>query len=75
MTVESTENKEKSISEKSNNIEAEYSDLYPGRKKIQTRTWLDKLFLKEKREQLEKTQCELNVYQCVQDSKIFTLTF
>ncbi|XP_043790260.1 mitochondrial inner membrane protease ATP23 homolog [Apis laboriosa] len=72
MTVESTENKEKSISEKSN-TEAEYSDLYPGRKEIRSRTWLDKLFLKEKREQLEKTQCEINVYNCVQDSSLVKL--
>ncbi|KOC64978.1 Mitochondrial inner membrane protease ATP23 like protein [Habropoda laboriosa] len=68
MTVNSEENKEQSVQQKCDNTNVGYSDLYPGRKQAPIRSWWSKLFLEEKLEQIQKTKCELNVYDCIKES-------
>ncbi|CAK9801281.1 Mitochondrial inner membrane protease ATP23 homolog [Anthophora quadrimaculata] len=73
MTVDSEENNEQSIPKKCDNTDADYSDLYPGRRQTPVRSWFDKIFFTEKYEEIQKTQCELNVYNCVQNSPLVKL--
>lgn len=70
MTVEEPKNDEQPTPNDNNNMDVEYSDLYPGRKQSSTpRSWLSKLFLMEKQEEIDKLRCEMNVYDCVRNSK------
>lgn len=66
MTVKNVENEGNFNTE-----EAEYSDLYPSRKKSQSKisTWFDKITLNKERENYQKLQCEVNVFQCIKNSK------
>ncbi|XP_043514999.1 mitochondrial inner membrane protease ATP23 homolog [Frieseomelitta varia] len=70
MTVKNTENEGNFNTE-----EAEYSDLYPSRKKSQSKisTWFDKITFNKQRENYQKLQCEINVFQCVKDSPLMKL--
>lgn len=66
MTVKNTENKGNFNTE-----EADYSDLYPSRKKSQNKisTWFDKITFNKERERYQKLQCEINVFECMKSSK------
>ncbi|KOX81296.1 Mitochondrial inner membrane protease ATP23 like protein [Melipona quadrifasciata] len=70
MTVKNEENEGNFNTE-----EAEYSDLYPSRKKSQNKisTWFDKITLNKERENYQKLQCEINVFQCMKNSPLMKL--
>lgn len=62
---------EESIPAKNNNTEADYSDLYPGRKNdSSSQSWMKKIpFYKS--ENFDKIKCETNVYSCLKESEVF----
>ncbi|XP_034171774.1 mitochondrial inner membrane protease ATP23 homolog [Osmia lignaria lignaria] len=64
---------EESIPAKNNNTEADYSDLYPGRKNASSpESWISKIpFFRS--ESFDKIKCETNVYSCLKDSPLIKL--
>ncbi|CAK9811182.1 Mitochondrial inner membrane protease ATP23 homolog [Anthophora plagiata] len=73
MTVHSEENNEQSIPKKCDNTDTDYSDLYPGRRQAPVRNWFDKIFFMEKYDEIQRTKCEFNVYNCIQNSPLVKL--
>ncbi|XP_017883366.1 mitochondrial inner membrane protease ATP23 homolog [Ceratina calcarata] len=55
------------------NNDADYSDLYPGRRDSPTQNWFRKIVFAEQQEQLQKTRCEVNVVDCIQNSPLVKL--
>ncbi|XP_076751351.1 mitochondrial inner membrane protease ATP23 homolog [Xylocopa sonorina] len=51
----------------------DYSDLYPGRKGPVKRGFFGQIFLLDRQEIMEKTKCELNVYNRLQHSPLVKL--
>ena len=72
MTV-TKEETEQPISNANNGIEIENSDLYPERRGQKPRSWINKIFRVQEREELDKFKCEMNVYNCVKNSALVKL--
>lgn len=74
MTV-TKEGTEQSVSNANNGIRIEDSDLYPERRGQKQRSWINKILRVQEREELDKVKCEMNVYNCVKNSKNLYLLF
>lgn len=49
-------------------VQKDNCDLYPQRREPQPRSWANKIFRLEERQDVDKFKCEMNVYNCIKNS-------
>ncbi|XP_076625216.1 mitochondrial inner membrane protease ATP23 homolog [Colletes latitarsis] len=73
MAITKEEKEEQSVPSTNTDTEFEHSDLYPERRGQKPRSWFNKFFRVDEREEISRLKCEANVYKCVTESPLVKL--